>query len=340
MRTVARLALVLPLCILGAGRAVAAAEPGAARFAAGETAVIDGISLEAGASANLAVTNLTPAASRCAVAIQSSTGERVAPPISFTLRPFEERPFLDATAGAVGVPGRTAVTCSGPFSTVAVLADRNGRSMTMRAATKALAALETEEELPACSAGAQCFDAQGLVHKPTAEQAVGRVAFPAPSGVASRFVASLDVKVGPWYEPDPTGKHLIYWFVVSKNFDMPGMLYFRGPSRSEAFARHGMHLTHPQKIKIIKKWEAQVGRTYHVVNDYDMAARRYTVTVTDAETGEVQVVLTGKPNVSSFGVKKGSTFLVDMGFPMVGEPTEVPSLDWEYSNVHVEAFVK
>jgi hypothetical protein len=330
MRNVARLLLVASLCLLGATRTMAA----------GETAMIDGIAPETGGSVSLAVTNLTPAASRCTVAVQSASGERVAAPISFTLRPFEERPFLDATTGATGAAARAVVACSSDFSTVAVLADRNGRGTTTLAATKAATALETDEELPPCSAGAQCFDAQGLVHKPTSEQAVGRVAFPAPSGVASRFVATVDVKVGPWYEPEPTGKHLIYWFVVSKNFDMPGMLYFRGPSRSEAFARHGMHLTHPQKIKIIKKWEAQVGRTYHVVNDYNMAAKRYTVTITDAETGEVQVVLSGKPNVTSFGVKRGSNFLFDMGFPENGEPTEVPSFDWEYSNVHVEAFVK
>ena len=35
--------------------------------------------------------------------------------------------------------------------------------------------------------------------------------------------------MGQWYAPDPQGKVLIYWFVIDKNLDMPGMLYFRGP---------------------------------------------------------------------------------------------------------------
>ena len=56
-----------------------------------------------------------------------------------------------------------------------------------------------------------------------------RVQFPAPAGVATRLRLTLDVTVGPWYAPDPAGKTLIYWFVINRNFDMAGLLYFRGP---------------------------------------------------------------------------------------------------------------
>ena len=128
--------------------------------------------------------------------------------------------------------------------------------------------------------------------------------------------------------------------MVNKNIDMPGLLYFRGPGKNEAFARHGIGLTHPQKIKVIKKWKAEVGRTYHIVNDYDMGASRFTVIISDAATGEVLTVLTSRPNLASYVIKAGSKFLVDMGFYPGKVPTEVPSYGWKYSNVHVEAFVR
>ena len=40
------------------------------------------------------------------------------------------------------------------------------------------------------------------------------------------------------------------------------------------------------------------------------------------------------------GSTYGAKFLVDMGFPLDKVATEVPSYDWVYSNVHVEAYLK
>ena len=149
---------------------------------------------------------------------------------------------------------------------------------------------------------------------------------------------TIDVTVDDWYPQDPSGKHLIYWFVVDKNIDMPGLLYFLGPNKNEAFARHGIGLKHPQKIKVMKPFTAQIGHTYHVDNDYDMAHGKYTVTVTDAETGKAEVVLKSRPNVKSYLVKAGLDILVDMGFYPDRVDGEVPSYKWKYSNVHVEVY--
>lgn len=167
---------------------------------------------------------------------------------------------------------------------------------------------------------------------------MGRVSFPAPAGTAKRFRLTIDVTVADWYPDDPSGKHLIYWFVIDKNLDMPGLLYFLGPDKNEAFARHGIGLKHPQKIKVMKPFAAQVGRTYHVDNDYDMAHGKYTVTVTDAETGQVAVVLKSRPNVKSYLTKTGRDILVDMGFYPGLVDGEVPSYKWQYANVHVEVY--
>jgi hypothetical protein len=80
------------------------------------------------------------------------------------------------------------------------------------------------------------------------------------------------------------------------------------------------------------------GRTYHVENDYDMGRGIYTVTITDKSTGEVQVVLPDIPNVRSFTTKAGQRFIIDMGFKENAVPDEVPSYNWLYQNIHIEAY--
>ena len=120
--------------------------------------------------------------------------------------------------------------------------------------------------------------------------------------------------------------------------DMPGMLYFRGPDQYTAMARHGIALKHPDKIKIVAPFQAVPGRTYRVVNDYDMSHGLYTVTVTDVATGEVKSTLLGAPNVTKFTLKTGDRFLIDMGFPEGVTVDEVPGYNWTWSDVRVEVY--
>ena len=212
----------------------------------------------------------------------------------------------------------------------------------MSANDEARRALALPTKAVTCPTGALCLDAPGLVFVPGPPPGpplpVGRVSFPAPAGPAKRFLLSMDVTLADWYPKEPSGKHLIYWFVIDKNIDMPGLLYFRGPGKDQAFARHGINLTHPEKIKIIKPFKAKVGHTYHVVNDYNMAARTYTVTITDTNPGGAGVTLTGRTNVATYNVKAGAKYLVDMGFYPGKVDTEVPSYNWKYSDVHIETY--
>jgi len=352
----ARSSVSLVVALALAAAPLAAQSPRALErpFPAGSAAVLRGLPVSAATSINLGFVNLAPAANRCSLAVVGGDGASLLPATSWTLRAFEERPFLDLFEGLAeafeGAEAKVTVSCDGAFSTFAVLADRNGETLRTFTAEKAAAAEAVElaaatptDKAAVCTPGALCFDAEGLVHEPGPPPGppnpVGRVSFPAPAGPTTRLVVSLDVKVGPWYPQEPSGKHLIYWFVVDKNLDMPGLLYFRGPGKYEAFARHGIGIKHPEKIKVIKKWKAEVGQTYHVVNDYDIDGKRFTVTITNAATGAVEVVLSSRPNVASYVIKAGAKFLVDMGFYPGKVPTEVPSYGWRYSNVHVEAFL-
>ena len=311
-------------------------------FQGGQTLALRGLFASDAVAANLALVNRAQATNRCTLALATADGAGLGPVISLTLRPGETRPFVDAFAGRVTVLTETqaALSCEQGFYAYALLADGDTGRLDTVAPEPSAEALALAKETPACPTGATCFDAPGVVHVPAPPPGlpVGRVSFPAPAVTAKRFRMSIDVTVADWYPQEPDGKHLIYWFVVQKNIDMPGLLYFRGPNKDEAFARHGIGLKHPQKIKIIKPFKAQIGHTYHVDNDYDMAGGKYTVTITDTATGQVAVVLTSRPNVKSYAIKAGLNFLVDMGFFPDKVPTEVPSYKWKYANVHVEVY--
>jgi hypothetical protein len=318
------------------------------RFRGGQTLALQG-------PTHLALVNLASTGNRCTLSMTGPEGSALGPVTTLTLRGLETRPFVNVFARP-GDPGadllaevpesteaRAAISCEEDFYAYGLVADAaTGRLDRVAPQEESAAGSLTAPAVPACPTGATCFDAPGVVHVPAPPPGlpVGRVTFPAPAGVAKRLRVSLDVTVADWYKQEPNGKNLIYWFVVNKNIDMPGLLYFLGPNKNQAFARHGMGLTHPQKLKIIKPFAAQVGHTYHVDNDYDMAGQTYRVTITDAATGVVQVVLQGRPNVTSYTIRPGSNFLVDMGFFPNKVPTEVPSYKWKYADVHVEAYMK
>jgi hypothetical protein len=325
-------------------KALAAAAPASDEttlFQGGQTLALRGLFASDSVSANLALVNRSQATNRCTLALATAQGAGLGPVISLTLAPGETRPFVDAFHGRASVltETRAMVSCEQAFYAYAQVADGDtGRLDVVTPEPSAEALTRAKDDVP-CPAAA-CFDAPGIDHipEPPPELPVGRVSFPAPNLTAKRLRLTIDVKVADWDPDDPSGKHLIYWFVVDKNLDMPGLLYFLGPNKNEAFARHGMGLTHPQKIKIMKPFTAQIGHTYHVDNDYDMAHGKYTVTVTDVETGKVEVVLKSRPNVKSYTIKPGRDFLVDMGFYPGHVDGEVPSYDWEYSNVHIEVY--
>ncbi len=352
---------LLALCVAGAARAAAGDRPFSltpesavkalaaaapvvdetTTFQGGQTLALRGLFASGSVAADLALVNRAQAINRCTLALATADGLGLGPVISLTLGPGETRPFVDAFRGRASVLTETkaTVSCERSFYAYALLADGDtGRLDTVTPEPSAEALTLAKDDVP-CPATA-CFDAPGIDHIPAPPPGlpVGRVSFPAPVLTARRLRLTIDVKVADWYPQDPSGKHLIYWFVVDKNIDMPGLLYFLGPNKNEAFARHGMGLKHPQKIKVIKPFAAQVGHTYHIDNDYDMGHGKYTVTITDADTGKVAVVLKSRPNVRSYTIKPGLDFLVDMGFFPGHVDGEVPSYGWEYSNVHVEVY--
>jgi hypothetical protein len=342
---------VLVPCLLVAGLVTAGAlcagrtSPGSAPDSlktarANQTVSLPGLLSDRSRTTDLTLVNLAGSAATCTVSLAGADG--MASTETFSVRPRSQRDLADvfSQVGATGIrEAEAAVRCDRPFYAYARITDGATGRVTMATPLDGAAALAKRGNAGArvCGTGIICFDAKGVVHKPTPAKPVKRLAFGVPVGTWSRVRMSLDVAVGPWYAPDPDGKHLIYWFVLNRNVDMLGMLYFRGPDSYTALARYGIHLTHPEKIKMVKGFRATPGHTYHCENDLDMAAGTITITVTDKGTGEV-TELRGAANVPSLTTRQGDKFIIDMAFPEGKVPDEVPGFGWTYSNVQIQAY--
>ncbi|HSS77363.1 MAG TPA: hypothetical protein VLV54_11525 [Thermoanaerobaculia bacterium] len=317
-------------------------------FHGGQTLSLQGLAASPSTATQLTFMNLAKTKTRCSLALMTAGGVRMSPITTLTLRPLENRPFPNVLERLIEAYGATeaqaTISCDQDFYAYALLADGTTGRLDLVTPLATTETVELPDTVPTCPANAICSDAPGVDYIPGPPPGpplpVGRVSFPAPKGIAKRFLLSMNVTVGPWFPQEPSGKHLIYWFVINNNKDMPGLLYFLGPNKNEAFARHGLQLTHPQKLKVIRPFAAQVGHTYHIVNDYDMALKTFKITVTDVATGVVEVTLAGKPNLQTYTIKASSKFLVDMGFYPGKVPTEVPSYLWTYADIHIETYLK
>ncbi len=310
---------------------------------------IQGLVTDAARTVDVALVNLATTGSQCTVSFSRSNGSALGAVATVSLKPLSHRYFTNVLSGLVDASGvadaRAQVSCTQDFYSYGVLKNgTTGELALVQPAASGDSTLGSGGTPPptggGCgSAGVTCFDAKGIVHQPSPVNPVGRVTFTIPQGTYTRFKMSMDVTVGQWYAPDPAGKGLMYWFVIDKNLDMPGLLYFRGPGSGgyTALARHGMGLTHPQKLKIVKSFQAQTGHTYHIDNDYNMGSHSYVITITDKSTGEA-TLLVGAPNVSQFTTKVGQHFIIDMGFKENAVPDEVPTYNWVYQNIHIEAY--
>ena len=310
---------------------------GVSDLSPGRTLILEGLVSGGTRTSGLALANLSGSAAKCSVRLTDADGKALGAvtEVSVTLAPRSDRYLGDLFASQNVAEARAEVSCDQSFYAFAVIPDRETGGV---AVVDPIALLEADAITP-CTVGSRvaCFDAKGIVHQPTPAVPVKRVSFPVPAGTYGRIKMSLDVTVGPWFKSDPDAKHLIYWFVLNKNVDMIGMLYFRGPNAYTALSRYGIGLTHPQKIKLVKPFKAIPGRTYRCENDLDMSSGKITITVTDTASGE-KVVLSGRANVSQLTTKVNDKLIIDMAFPEGKTPDEVPSYNWTYKDVHVEAY--
>src|SRR4029079_12015143 len=124
-----------------------------------------------------------------------------------------------------------------------------------------------------------------------------------------------------------------FWLVKNRNYYMYGYANFEGPSKNDVIFRHGVAITHPEKIKIISKIAAQEGHTYHLEYTYD--TRQNFLRLDVSENGAVLATINGVPNTGVIDFATGDQGIIDIGFDG-SNPAEVPTYGWEYKNIAIQ----
>jgi hypothetical protein len=127
---------------------------------------------------------------------------------------------------------------------------------------------------------------------------------------------------------------MLFWLVKDKNFNMFGYASLRGPETHQALLRHGIGLTHANKLRIVQPMTITPGKTYRLDYVYDTAIQVVDLAISD---GSTTVHLTGPPNVGSFSFGPTEKIVIDMGFTGVN-PDEQPTFGWVYRDLHVELY--
>ncbi|HEV2856589.1 MAG TPA: hypothetical protein VHC97_27630 [Thermoanaerobaculia bacterium] len=300
---------------------------------ANQPAALQGLLSGAGRNTDITLVNASQAASQCTVTLTRADGTVIGSPV-VPLKPLSVRTFPNVLTDP-GTEIRATATCTREFFLFALLTDAaTGELSYVGPSGSGESLLRVPGEGPVCPPTAACFDVKGVVHAPTtAVNAVKRVIFTPVPGTYTKIHMTLDVTMGDWWATNPAALHEIFWLVKDRNFNMFGYAALRGPDQNMALLRHGIGLTHPQKIKIVQPFTPVPGRTYHFDYIYDTKTSFLELAI--SEGGAVVSRLTGQPNVNEFSFKAGENIVIDMGFPGTA-PDEAPTFGWVYRDLHLE----
>jgi hypothetical protein len=304
---------------------------------AGQTVALQGLISGSGRATSLTVVNIAQQASQCTATLTRADGTNILTGSAFTLKPLSHRTFADIFTGAAVSEARATVSCSREFFTFALLTDAaTGELSYVGPSGSGESLLRLPGEAPGCPVTATCFDAKGVVHQPTsAADAVKRVIFAPAPGTYSKIRLTMDVTAGAFWSQNPAALHMLFWLVKDRNFNMFGYATFRGPDTNQAILRHGIGLTHPQKLKVVQPYTVVPGKTYHLDYTYDTAKSIVDLAISDGSGAVTH--LTDNPNVGSFSFGATEKIVIDMGFPGTS-PDEAPTFGWTYRDLHVELY--
>lgn len=305
-------------------------------FAADDTAFVQGIRRSASAETDWMVVNLGHQAAQCRLRVFANDGAQLASTAVVPMPPLAMRTYPDFLS-AIGVTEaanvRVDASCDRSFYTFAMTRDEEtGEVAFLGPSAEGTSSLR----LPGaggCPAGSACFTVDGLVHAPTPAVPVKRVSFQVPAGTYRQVHLQMEVTHGGWDDANSAGLHMLFWLVKNRNFYMYGYANFEGPTDNQIMFRHGVELTHPEKIRILKAFAAQPGHTYNLDYTYDTEQGFLELIV--FEGGVEKARLRGTPNVSSVGVGAGDLFHIDIGFDG-SNPNERPTYGWIYRDIKLD----
>ncbi len=305
---------------------------------AGDTIFLQGLRRGPSLATDWTIINLGWTAASCSVSTFSVDGTALGSPATITLKPLSSRVFPDVlqTLGvAAGEFLRGQVSCDQQFFSFAMARDaQTGDVGLILPSGRGSSTLPRPgDNASECPAGAACFQVDGLAFKPSPSLSDRGFNFPVPPGDYRRIHLEMDVKHGGWDAGNPGGKHMLFWLVKNRNYYMYGYGNFEGPGKNDVLFRHGVEITHPEKVKIKAPLAAQPGHTYHLDYTYDTGQRFLKLVV--SENGNILATLNGVPNVGVIDFAPGDEGIIGIGFDG-SNPEERPTYGWEYRDLKIQ----
>lgn len=306
-------------------------------FTPGDVAYLQGIRRSESAATDWILVNLGHSAAQCTLRVFNGPGGQIGSTVTVPMLPLSMRTYSDFLADFAVTQiwvARVDASCTQPFYTFALTRDEEtGEVAYLGPSGEGDSTLQLPGGDEPCPADAACFAVAGVVHNPTPAHPVQRVTFPVPPGSYKRIHYQMDVTHGGWSN-NPGGLHMLFWLVKNRNFYMYGYGNFQGPNENRILFRHGIELTHPEKIKILRPFAAQPGHTYHL--DYTYDAEQGFLELIVFEGGQEVARLRGTPNVSEIPVDPGDKFIIDIGFIDGNNPNEMPTYGWSYRDISID----
>jgi hypothetical protein len=302
----------------------------------GQGIALQGLLSGSGRTTSLTLVNLAHQTAQCTAALLRADGTAIGTTATLNLKALSQLHIADLFTGAAATEVRANISCTKEFFAFSLISDAaTGEITYVGPSGSGESLLRLPGEAAGCPVTASCFDVKGLVHAPTSvANAVKRVIFTPTPGTYSKIRLTMDVTAGPFWSDNPSALHLLFWLVKDKNFNMFGYASFRGPETNQALLRHGIGLTHPNKLRVVQPITITPGRTYRLDYTYDTALQIIDLAISE---GGTTVHLTGNPNVGSFAFSATEKIVIDMGFPGTS-PDEGPTFGWTYRDLHVELY--
>lgn len=284
----------------------------------------------------------------CVAAATAANGTPLSANTTLTVRPLSLLRFPDVLQilGQTTADGaRISISCDQPFFPYALSFDRQSGHATVISPSESLTSALTRPGTspgpsPGCAADAVvCFTLPGTFHAPTnGSNDVRRVEIPIPPGRYERIQVSLNIDLGPWGS-SPEVIHNVFWLVKDRNFNMFLYPNLRGPNRNTIFFRHGVGLTHPQKLKVEVPGVFTPGQKYFFEGTYDTRGQRILFVAKDS-LGNVINTIDTRPNagVSHIDFAAGEKIVIDFGFQLGANPGESATIGWKYNDLKFELF--
>ena len=279
--------------------------------------------------------NLGESSVNCTIVIQDTAGRLLHSGYSFGLGGLRLFSLSDALS-LLNVNGLEQVVlsfdCDQPYFPFATVHDAQSGGVTFVSPAGSGAST-----LRAPTGGRIVHEEPGLFHRPTVGNESIRFNYSFPGNPTfSKIFLEMDFKHGGWNPfavPQVSDNHAIFWLHRGSRWRENVFGYVNAFGPESDFVKSATNAGQADMQSKAQSVTLQPGVTYHVEYEYDTTAGFYEVRITQG--GQEIVRIRDVATVNTIRTIEGLWF-VDIGHMPGAVGPEIPSYNWEYSNLRVE----